>query len=76
MFIKMFLSQLHRFFYTSISVNRFWGVLLHMCEKLYKALCGSRGSCARSDKLTSLEAGLVEAEDYNFENEKNLLLWS
>ncbi len=52
-------------FYTSKSVYRSWGVLLHMWKKLCKASRGSTGSCAKSDKLPhvmSLESALVGAE--------------
>lgn len=44
------------------------------CEKkFYKALCGSRGGCTKSDKLPqvmALESASVGAEEFG--NEKNL----
>lgn len=53
-------------------------VLLHMCNKLYKGFCGSRGSHEKSDKLpqvVSLASVSVGDEDYKFENENNLGVW-
>ncbi len=48
----------------------------YVWKKLYKA---SRGSYVKSDKLPqvmSLESASVRSEDYKFENEKNLAVWS
>ncbi len=42
-------GELHRF-YTSKSVYRCWGALLHMWKQLYKAFSGPRGKCVKSDK--------------------------
>lgn len=48
-------------------------VLVDYCveKKLYKALCGSRGSCTISDKLPKVrfEAASLGCEDYEFEEE-------
>ncbi len=52
---------------------------VYVKKKVYKAFCGSRGSCAKSDKWTqvmSLESSTVVAEDYKFENDNNLGVWS
>lgn len=57
--------------------SRCWGVLLNMWIKYYKVFSFSIGSCAKSDKcpqVISLESASVE--DYKFENETNLLVWS
>lgn len=47
-----------------------------ICEKKYfGAFCGSRWRCMKSDKLPqvmSFESASVGAEDYKYENEKNL----
>ncbi len=55
------------------------GAYYCICEKkLYKAFCGSRGSCVKSDNCPqlSLDSASVGSEDYEFESEKkNLGIW-
>ncbi len=53
-------------FYTSESISRCWGVLLHMWKNLYKVFSISRESCVKSDKcphMMSLESVWVGAEE-------------
>ncbi len=48
---------------------------MYVKKKLCKAFCGFWGSCAKFDELPQmmpLKAASVGAEDYKFENEKNL----
>ena len=64
------------FTHTSLQVVRSTAAYV---KKLYKAFCGSRGSCVKSDQLPQvmgLESASDETEDNKFENENNLGVWS